>query len=277
MKSSSTRLGMLGAVQGLAWLLFLAAGRADAAGISIVNVSSTGASTSALAVGDVLTVDLVANNDTHLDIYGLELVAFGYDVDANGVADDGLRMVSVSTIGSIFNSVAVPSVGSFGGLDNFAASWTYWETINRPYQLPASELFTVFFRGGSLSPSTGDGTLDVGIGGRLIRDGDVHFRISFQATSVLDTRSIDLTFGVSYGESAPIWGVSGPRPADGVIGTGGIFLPFENDTLRLAILADPGSAGGAGAASGAVGAVPEPAAALLFAAGLLTARLAGRR
>jgi hypothetical protein len=259
-------------------LLSFVAGRADAAGISIVNVSSTGASTSALAVGDVLTVDLVANNDTHLDIYGMELLAFGYDVDANGVADDGLRMVAVSTIGSIFNSVAVPAVGSFGGLGNVTASWpSRPEGFFRPYMGPPSELYTILFRGASLSPSTGDGTLDVGIGGRLIRDGGVHFRISFQATSVLDTRSIDLTFGVSYGESAPIWGVSGPRPADGVIGTGGIFLPFENDTLRLAILADPGSAGGAGAASGAVGAVPEPAAALLFAAGLLTARLAGRR
>lgn len=102
----------------LVLLLPFFAGRADAAGISIVNVSSTGASTSSLAVGDVLTVDLVANNDTHLDIYGMELVAFGYDVDANGVADDGLRMVSVSGIGSIFNAVAVPSVGSFGGLNN---------------------------------------------------------------------------------------------------------------------------------------------------------------
>src|SRR5690606_13893042 len=70
-------------------LLLVGASRAEAAGISIVNVSSTGSSTSDLAVGDILTVELVANNDTHLEIWGFGLIAWGYDVDSNGVADDG--------------------------------------------------------------------------------------------------------------------------------------------------------------------------------------------
>jgi hypothetical protein len=251
MKSSSTRLGRLGAVQGLAWLLFLAAGRADAAGISIVNVSSTGASTSTLAVGDVLTVDLVANNDTHLDIYGLELLAFGYDVDANGVADDGLRMAGLASTDAIFNTTVIDDVGSFGGLPHLRG------TRGAEVNYPRAGLQTYLFRSISLTPASGDGSLDVGIAGGLIRDGDVHFRISFQATSLLDTRTIDLTFGLSNPAGSPIPGACRSLRGDAVVGTGGICHPFENETLRLSILADPdfvpGSGGGTGGTGGTGG------------------------
>ncbi len=251
----------------LSWLAALlllpfVAGQAAAAGISIVNVSSTGASTSSLAVGDILTVDLVANNDTNLDIYGIELLAFGYDVDANGLADDGLRMVGVSSTDSLFNTTVIDGVGSFGGL-------THLRSPRGPELSYASAgLQTYLFRSISLTPANGDGLLDVGIAGGLIREGDVHFRISFQATSRLDAAEIDLTFGISAPGGSPT-PVSTPR-GDAVVGARGVMYPFENDTLRVRILADPGAGGG-------VPAVPEPGAALLFAVGLATAHFARRR
>jgi hypothetical protein len=258
-------------------LLSFVAGRADAAGISIVNVSSTGASTSTLSVGDILTIDLVASNETHLDIYGLELLAFGYDVDANGVADDGLRMAGLASTDALFNTTVIDDVGSFGGLPNLRG------TRGAEFNFPGAGLQTYLFRSVSLTPASGDGSLDVGVGGGLIGDGDVHFRISFQATSLLDTRTIDLTFGLSNPAGSPIPGQCRSLRGDAVVGTGGICHPFENDSLRVAILADPdlvpdsgGGTGGTGG-GGAVGAVPEPGAALLFAAGLLTFGLARPR
>lgn len=233
-------------------MVSLADRNASALGISIVNVTSTGSSTSTLAVGDILTVDLVANNDSNLDIYGMDLLAFGYDVDGNGVSDDGLQMVSVSSVTSIFNNTAIDGFGSFGGLDNVAQL----RGGERERYVPSwGSRQTYLFAGASLSPSNGDGSLDTGIGGNLVRDGDVHFRIAFQATSLLDPTEITLTFGISRPDGSA-YGTRG----DAVIASDGSPLPFENAELRVAILGDPlaepdpGTGGGSGSGGSGSGA-----------------------
>jgi hypothetical protein len=238
----------------LASLIAFVAGRAEAAGISIVNVSSTGASTSSLAVGDVLTVDLVVDNDTNLDIYGIGLGAYGYDANGNRLADDGLRMIGVTAAASVFNTTVVGPGQVFGGLNNVVSPG------GREITQLGSSLHTQFLQAISLSPASGDGSLDIGIGGRAIADGDVHFRILFQAISLPNAAELTLTFGTR------------PEPAFGdvVVGTRGVLLPFDNATLSVSILADPNGGGG-------VQAIPEPGAALLFAAGLLTVGLARPR
>ncbi len=248
--------------------------RAEAAGISVVNVSSTGSSVSELAVGDILTIELVANNDTHLDIYGMGLIAWGYDVDADGLADDGLRMVSVESVSSIFNSTVLGSGAVVGGIPDVFASHP---NAPREQEIPSRNtgLQTYLSLAVSLTPANGDGSLDIGLGGASIADGDIHFRIAFQATSRLDATEITLNFGI--GDPTATLG-NGPTRGQVVVGDRGIFLPFENDTLRVMILGDPGDGTGtAGGNGGAVGAVPEPGAAILFIAGILTAGLARRR
>ncbi|MEZ4281315.1 MAG: hypothetical protein R3F21_17060 [Myxococcota bacterium] len=270
---------------GLALVLFivasLAASPADAAGISIVNVSSTGSSVSELAVGDILTVELVANNDTNLEIYGIGISAFGYE--------GSLEMVGVEAVSSIFNTTVLSDGTPIGGFETNYANRGLEAVLD-------GTLRTALYLSADLSPHTGDGSFDLGLRGTPISEGDVHFRISFRATSLLDTTELEVIFDANS------------AIGDAVVGTQGILLPFERSTLRVAVLGDPdyvappgddgeepgGSTGGGGGqpgggtggsggnggstgGGGVVGAVPEPAGALLFAAGLLTIRLAGRR
>ncbi len=200
----------------------------------------------------------MANNDTNLEIYGIGISAIGYEA--------GLDMIGAESVSSLFNTTVLSDGTALGGFDTNYASRCLECTV-------AGTLRTMLFNSVSLSPHTGDGSLDLGLGGSSIADGDVHFRISFQATSLLDTTELELAFGVHR------------SVADVVVGQGGSLLPFENATWRVAVLEDPNASadpgtgeGGSGAGGGGiVGAVPEPGAALLFAAGLLTMRLAGRR
>ncbi len=239
-----------GAWAGFLALLALSTGRADAAGISIVNVTSTGSSTSTLAVGDILTVDLVVNNDTNLDIYGIGLIAFGYDADEDGVADDGLRMIGAESTASIFNTTVISSGQVFGGLPDF----THNNPYPREHSLGSTGLQTQLTNAISLTPSNGDGSLDIGVGGESIANGDVHFRISFQATSLLDGTELTLNFGIGD----PTATGAEPNRGQAVVGYRGAFLPFENASLRVAILEDPNAipdpgTGGSGSGDGSDG------------------------
>ncbi len=211
-------------------LLWLAPLSASALGISITNVSSSGGNVAQLGNGDILTFDLVLENASQQDIYGLSLGVFGYDRGNDGnIANDHLRFVAGGAVAaSAFNTTLLPGPIALGGLANSRTA---------PTQLGAGAPFNnprrvQLFDGVSLTPSNGTGALDVGIGGGSVGGGDVHFRVSFQAVAGLTgitANDVTLTFGVGqFGNAA--------------IGTDGVELAFANASYTVNVVPEPGTA-----------------------------------
>jgi len=100
-------------------LLWLAPISASALGISIVNVSSSGGNTAYLSNNDILTLDLVVENATNEDVYGLGLGIAGYDIGNDGnVNNDALRFIGGSVAISALNTSLEtdPELVGIGGL-----------------------------------------------------------------------------------------------------------------------------------------------------------------
>jgi hypothetical protein len=214
-------------------LMLLAPLSAHAAGLTVTNVSSSGASTSLLKLGDILTIDVVASNDTNLEIFGMGLDVSGYDTDENGLADNGIALLGGSVASQVFSQVYDP-IGdqNFGGVQNI---WTAPQEKGNPANpfagIEAVKLHTVLVEGAALSPSTGDGSLDIGVDGGLVGDGDVHFRVQFQAiTGIVSRQAVTLSFGID------------PSVGNVVIGPGGTELPFSNDSVSFSVIPEPGTA-----------------------------------
>ena len=110
------------------------------------------------------------------------------------------------------------------------ASLPYETGTMVPYSFPLapSGLAVVMYEAISLTPSNGDGSLDLGIGVDLIANGDVHYRVSFQAVATGVPTGISLTFGP-------------PPTRDAVVGFGG-SIPFDNATYDLIVNPEPGPA-----------------------------------
>lgn len=255
--------------------------------MSVASVTSTGASPTTLAFGDTVTIELVVQNEAQRPILGIGLVAFGYDVDRNRRADDGLRMVGAETVASIFNPVRASDGEISGGVEACCVP----REIDFARQSGSGDylgLYTSLFEGISLTDvGTGDGHLDTGLGGRSIADGDVHFRIAFQATSLLDPAQLTLHFGSGRTSGPESYGQGVVLRENGEI----LLLPVDDALLTFTILADPNfvppvgggsdGAGGTGGAGGVTGTdtvggdpgypyppVPEPGPALLLGLGL---------
>ena len=91
---------------------------ASALGISISGfMTSTGSTT--LFAGDTVTVDLVVENNTNLDINGHGLVATGYDNDRNGIADSGLALLMLVAEAAPCPFLASPSHALRGNPTNY--------------------------------------------------------------------------------------------------------------------------------------------------------------
>jgi hypothetical protein len=202
---------------------------ASALGINVTNVSSSGASTAVLQVGDILTIDAVVTNPTAVEIWGLGLLVNGYDEDRNGIADSGLVYDSGAVTGGMFTQLIDPTLGPLGQIDNVRTEpeeqWNF-----DPFDHEALRLS--IFDGATLSPSSANTGLDTGVDGALINTGDVHFRVSFRATSLgsAPPSAFTLTLGVDpeYGAVA--------------VGANGATLPFVNDTVYLQVVPEPGTA-----------------------------------
>lgn len=223
---------------------------ASAAGITIANVTSTGASTSTLIDGDVLTVDLVVSNDTNIDFYGIGLGASGYDTDGNGIAGEGLSLAGFQVTSSLFNTAVLAGPSVFGGLSNAGAPGGEErgreEIPGFPLPQPAIPVHLALFEGVAVTPSNGDGSLDIGIGGGLTGGGDVHFQIQFLATGG-DVDGIQQQFTLNFGTFL--------EGGLGTVGNGGSSIAFSNASLDLRVIPEPGTAvlfgpGLAGLASG---------------------------
>lgn len=212
---------------------------ASAIGVSIGNVTSSGASTSELRHGDILTVDLVVENNAYLDIFSIGVGVSGYDTDGDGLGGEGLSVAGASLAGSLFNDTHIPTVGSFNGLDNVHGSVLERGSVAIPdnpgipgdQSMAAVPAHAVLFEGASLSASNGDGSLDIGIGGGTVGGGDVHFQVQFVALPSGPGFSQEFTLDFGPAGSGMV-----------AIGTGGGELAYTGDSLVLTVIPEPGTA-----------------------------------
>lgn len=226
---------------GLITALLLLPVSASALGISITNVSSTGGNTSVLQIGDVITFDLVLENNGGAELFGLGVGADGYDSDQNGIADNGLVYAGSNVAQRAFNTVP-----GFGGLDNIrydsvagtgvdgGVEFGFNEPINVLFGLPTVEPMRVsIFDAISLSPVTGDGSNDFGINGALVDplgQVDVHLQISFQAVA---GGNLPPSFTLRFGDQSQGFGA---------IGNGGELLDFSDASYSFSVVPEPGTA-----------------------------------
>ncbi len=204
----------------VATAVLLAPLSAGALGISVANVSSTGSSTSVLADGDVVTFDLVLENATNEDVFGLAVGIDGYDTGIQAFENDNrLRFSGASVAGAAFRPVA-----GAGGVDNQLATGVQLGATG-----PGDTLRVRLFNGVSTSGTSGDGSVDTGVDQALVGDGDAHFRVSFTAAAGLTPTDVTLQIGTgSFGNAA--------------IGDGGVELPFSNTSLTFTVVPEPGTA-----------------------------------
>lgn len=210
-------------------LMLVAPLSASALGISITGVSSTGASTTVLENGDVVTFDLVLENNANLDIFGLGVGVYGYDQGQPGdTFDNNLLFAGGQNADNIF-STAFSGGQSFGGLDGIG------DVFEDGAPFPLSQPRRVqLFDGVSTTAVNGNGQIDAGYDGTQISAGGVHFQVSFAArdlgtASPLNPVGLTLEFGTGqFGNAA--------------IGDGGSVLSFYNDSYTLTIVPEPGTA-----------------------------------
>lgn len=212
-------------------LLCLAPLSASALGISIVNVTSSGGNVGQLSNNDVLTFDLRLENVGNQNLYGLGIGVTGYDVGNDGLlTNNHLRFTGGSVAGSAFNTSFDPGppATANGGLDNIRSAPIEFGSGAPLFDPRRVQLFDA----ASVTPSNGDGQLDVGIGGNEISAGDVHFRVSFRAVTGLTgiaSNNVTLQFGIGqFGNAA--------------IGVGGVDLPFTNASYTVNVIPEPGTA-----------------------------------
>ena len=205
-------------------LLFVVPTVASALGISIVDVTTSGASTTVLQPGETITFDLRLENATNEQINSLEVLVTGFDTPGTTpTVSSGLQLVGGAVATSAFDFIT-----GFGGLANIrTAPTTRWQlNLFNPEAVRTS-----LFLAAATSSSQGTGAQDIGINGNLVGDGDVHFRVTYQLMpTTIATQNIVLNFGTdaTFGAIA--------------VGPGGAVLPFQNATYALTVIPEPGTA-----------------------------------
>ena len=201
---------------------------ANALGVSIVGVSSSGGNVNLLSNGDIITFDLRLENGTNEDVLGLGVGIWGYDVGQDGVlANDHLRFVAGGAVANrIFKSVDEPA-----GLPNVRTAPTQLGRGSPFFEERRVQLFD----GVNTSPFNGDGSLDPAVGGGLVGDSPTaaHFRVSFQAVAGLSGPTVVSAVNLVFGNG---------RFGNVAVGTGGVTLPFSNAGFTVNVVPEPGTA-----------------------------------
>jgi len=210
-------------------LLFVMPTVASALGISVVNVSSTGLSTSVLENGDEITFDLRLNNAGAVALNGLDVVVTGFDTPGTtNVISSRLQLVGGTVATSAFGNLYIPAVGGVNGISNVRTEPVQVWALNLGNPQPVR---TSLYAGASLSSSVGDGNNDLGINGGRTGDGDVHFRVTYRLTNLRgNSQNLVLSFGTA------------PSLGHIAVGPTGEELPFENATFALTVIPEPGTA-----------------------------------
>lgn len=210
-------------------LLSLTPLTASALGLTVVNVSSSGASTAVLENNEVLTVDLRLDNATNLSVAGLGIGVTGYDNGNDGVlTNDHLRFVGGVVASSVLNtSFDDPDyLGGIGNIRSAPVQFGAGVPFNNPRRVQ-------LFDGVSITPTTGDGSIDPGIDGFTTGPSGAHFRIQFRAAAgingINNPTAVTLFFGV---------GQFGNTAVDAL----GNDVPFSNASYTVTVAPEPGTA-----------------------------------
>lgn len=227
----------------VAVLSFAIPAAASALGIQIVNVSSTGASTSYLQAGDEITFDLHLENNSNAAVGGLDIVVSGIDEPGfSSAVSSGLTLIGGVVAPSILNTEWDGS-GDVDGMGNFRSAPVNEWALNlfNPQPVRTSLFAGVLFN----ASVNGNGTFDRDIFGNQTGPNGIHFRVTYRLVAPAGpAQNLTLSFGTlpAFGNQA--------------LDQNGNQIPFQNATWALTV-------------------VPEPGTALLMGLGL--AALAGRR
>lgn len=208
---------------------------ASALGISILNVSSTGASPTYLLNGDIITFDLRLDNPTNVAVAGLDVVVSGFDTPGTTAAiSSGLQLQAGGLVAA--NAFAdgpfEPIVGDAVALYNIrTAPVNVWALS----LLNPQPVRTSLFSGVDFNAHSGDGTFDNGPFGQTGASG-IHFRVSYKMVvpagpaNSFPGQNITLDFG-TMGSQGHI-----------AVNALGQEIPFTNAQYSLTVVPEPGTA-----------------------------------
>lgn len=220
-------------------LSIVSAGDVHAVSLSITNATSS-AGSSGLSVGDTVTLDIVATTDLSDTLFGVGISISGYDPNI-------VEFVEGEVALRFFELARFPGPAFTGssGRTNFAPTRSGFPSGSSSVQetsrlsLPVVELL----QGVSFVPVFGDGSLDTGVDGGIVGEGDSHARVTFR---LIDSGFTSLSIGTD-------------APGDTLVLTGGETISANGTTFDLFEgLVLPKT----------LPAVPEPTSALLLGLGL---------
>lgn len=201
---------------------------ASALGISVANVTYGGNGDALLDNGDTVTIDLLLENSGNLDVTGLDVGVFGYDAGVQGSANDN---------NLVYNS-AQSGAGAFGTtfISGFFADGlsAAVNPVENGFGFPLFQTRHVRLFGGiSVTPANGDGSNDSGINGLQTNGADVHLQVTFTAQSLGATHGSPSVVSVVFGNG---------QQGLAVTGGSGQLLSFNNATLDVTVVPEPGTA-----------------------------------
>lgn len=147
--------------------------------VSFHVVGTSGGPPNGLGIGETVTVDVRISSTGSPEVFGVGAAAFGYDPAV-------LEFVSGNAVSGYLYNLSIPSVGSFGGLDNLAGGML---ALNSSSGSPLIQ----FSNSASLTGRSGTGAMDPGLNG-VIGGGDAQFRMTFRAIA---PGSTTISFGTN--------------------------------------------------------------------------------
>jgi hypothetical protein len=209
-------------------------------GVSIVGVSSSGGDASFLNHNDVLTLDLVVSND--VGVAGIGVDVSGYDSDGDGKANNGMDLLGGTSTDIVFADNCIVGFGCVGGLENIRAPIGTYPTSTgiveggrpaNPFQgEDAIELHARVVEAIGTTNATGTGQNDIGVGGALISDNDVHVTVQFIAKTGPLSGPTMMTL---FADSSIAFG-------NDVIDEDGLSIGFSGDSYSFTLAPEPGTA-----------------------------------